>query len=211
MRYNIIMEFKIDRIRILVTIADQYWATARLMWTLGIIYTSMGNLNHAVELYMRAVWLTEQTFTNENDMNKALNGFHRNSKTNKPHDYQTMLEKMPESIQEKLKEANINGFSLVSDSVIRYGENPGLGYGSAMFHEVDKFIRVIRTSLGYKNPKNQLSLIAQSVHIFSPKKQAQALRGVKLILNSSNIVSKRKIFKDIQKRIGISLRKDSEH
>ena len=205
------MDFKVDRIRILVTIADQYWATARLMWTLGIIYTSMDNLNHAVELYMRAAWLTEQSFTDEEAMNKALNGFHRNIKTNKPHDYQTMLKKMPESIQKKLKEANINGFSLVSDSVVRYGENPGLGYGSAMFHEVDKFIRVIRTSLGYKKPKNHFSLIAQSVHIFVPKNQAQALRGAKLILNSSNIVSKRKRLKDIQKRIGIALRKDSGH
>lgn len=197
------------KIQYLVRIADQYWGTARLMWTLGSMHSAMHNLNQAVELYLRAAWLTEQDFTDEAKMNSALRAFHK-SDTGKSHDYATMLSKLPKTIQDAMKAAKVQGFTLASDSVSRYGDGAGLGYGEGMMREVDSFIKVIRGALGYENPRSSFGIVMQAVSATWPGNQATVERGVKMILSSKNVLSKKKRAKRLRQAIHRAMNRSTD-
>ncbi|HSW77926.1 MAG TPA: hypothetical protein VLG36_03950 [Candidatus Chromulinivoraceae bacterium] len=179
---------------------DQYWSAAHLLWSLGTLYPAMSNLNLSIELFLRAVWLKEQQFDTEEGMNRGLNGFGRSLEDNKPHDYSAMLSKLPDDVRDRLVDSGIEGFVIIDDKVVRYGESPIMGYSNKHLYKVDKFIKFLRNELNYPSPKSNYDLIAKNVHVYyTPQNQPRALRGVKLILGASHLDSQKKERRKLRK------------
>ncbi len=177
--------FQRAKIRYLVKMADQFWSAAKLNWLVGMPHPALHNLNHAVELYLRAAWLTDQEFKDEETMVKELKQFSKSSK-NKFHDFPSMLGKLPAKLQIRFMELDFKSFALVDDSVLRYGDESGFGYSDTEFYNVDTFIRIIREFLGYKNLNDDYEVIMNTVVIPPPRDTYLVEDGIKRIIRSVN-------------------------
>ncbi len=166
----------------LVKIADQYWATAHLNWATGLKYPACFSLNNAMELYLRAAWLTDQNFKDEASMNKELKSFSRNFESKKPHDYNTMLSKLPQVFVDAVNEDGVSGFTLMDNDAARYGEGVGLVWDDAKIVEADKFINSIRRTLNPETTDSWLDIITKLKIL--PQDKKMVYEGIKLMLES---------------------------
>jgi hypothetical protein len=189
--------FQRQHIQYLLWMADQYWAAAHMLWALRIMSPSAFNLYHAVELYLRAVWLSENQFTDEKSMQNGLRAFVRGDK--KAHDIQAMLDKLSPATKSK-----IPPFTLINDGTSRFGDHLGFGWSGALMREVDGAIKACRTILGQQNPRSQFAIISNGSHIISRGNRAFE-KAVKGILGSHRPMSPKKRHKLINRRIHAEL------
>ncbi len=179
-------DFCIKKIQYFVKIADQYWGSAKLLWNLGASYPATSNLNHALELYLRAAWLTGQDFSNEEEMKQKLKKFYRNPENNKPHDFQTMFCQLPLVFRNKLEEKNVcEIITLVDSNVSKYGDSDFFAYDDEKIENVDYLIKAIRSllDLNLQYPKDDFEIIMTAVNLIWPNSKKEAEGAINTILH----------------------------